>query len=281
MDSKVKSDPQSIPETPTLKCYALNEAPHKLAAAKLERDWAEAFPDRHPYRCLPLAIANCYGWQLLCPGPIEIEWNGGIAVSDLKVRALKPLPGSRPVETFCRSNFSRGIVTFQTDYLFQTPRGWDLMVAGPVNRPKENAYPLTAIVETYWLPYPFTMNWQILRPGRVVFEQDEPFCTVYPMQKAPIIELQPEIRRLSENPALHKQATSFRLERDQFLAKLHAGDPEARKQAWNKQYFFGELSDGTKASEHLTKMRLKEPVDKREVQYGTGFSPYRVTITPR
>jgi Family of unknown function (DUF6065) len=164
----------------------------------------------------------------------------------------------------------------QVDYLFETPRGWDLMVGGPANHPKENAYPLSAIVETAWLPYPFAMNWQIMRPGRVVFEEDEPFCSIYPMQKNPIVSVEPQIRRLSENPALHKKAAAFRRERDEFHARMHAGDPEARKQAWNKQYFIGELSDGTRAVDHLTKLRLKAPVDKRQVQYGR-----RVSALPR
>jgi hypothetical protein len=271
-------DPRQVATAPSLTCYALNETAHKIVPAPLEREWAEAFPDRHPYRCLPLAIANCYGWHLLCPGPIEIDWNGGPEVRDIKIRALKPLPWGRPVETFCRSNFSHGIVTMQVDYLFETPRGWDLMVGGPANHPKENAYPLSAIVETAWLPYPFAMNWQIMRPGRVVFEEDEPFCSIYPMQKNPIVAVQPEIRRLSDNPGLQRKARAFRAERDQFHARLHAGDPEARKEAWNKQYFIGELSDGTRAVDHLTKLRVKAPVDKRQAQYGMPFVPYRVTI---
>ncbi len=270
--------PERASAVPTLTCYALTEFPHKVVAAPVDRQWMDAFPDRHPYRCLPLAIANTHGWHVLCPAPIEIEWNGGKELSDLKVRALKPLPQGRPVETFCQSNFSRGVATMQVDYLFQTSPGWDLWASGPVNRPKENAYPLTGIVETAWLPYPFTMNWQIMRPGRVVFEQDEPICSLLPIQKSALLTCVPEILRLSDNPELARQAAEFRAERNKFVARLKSGDAEAHKQAWMKRYFSGELADGTQAGDHLTKLRLKEPVDRREPQYGKAASPYRISI---
>src|SRR5262249_38493383 len=144
-----------------LTCYALNDTPPKLIAAPADRAWMDAFPDKHAYRCLPLSIANAHGWHVLMPIPVEVEWNGGPEISDLKVTGLKPLPGNRPLDHFARSNFSRGVVTFHTDYIFRTEPGWDLIATGAFNRPKDNAYPLTGLIETDWLPYPFTMNWQI------------------------------------------------------------------------------------------------------------------------
>src|SRR5438445_703157 len=139
-----------------LTCFALNQFSPKLAPASPQRQWMDDFSDRHAYRCLPLSIANTHGWEVLCPAPIEIEWNGGSDARNLTVRALSPLPFGRPVEHFCRSHFSRGIATFHVDYIFQTDDGWDLFATGPLNRPKDNAYPLTGIIETDWLPYPFT-----------------------------------------------------------------------------------------------------------------------------
>src|SRR5436853_42262 len=157
--------------TMNLVCHALHDFAPKLVAASAQRQWMDDFSDRHAYRCLPLSIANAHGWEVLCPIPIEIEWNGGPEIADLTVRALKVLPGSQELPHFCASHFSRGIVTFQVDYLFRTDPGWDLLATGPFNRPKDNAAPLTGIIETDWLPYPFTMNWQILRPGRARFEE--------------------------------------------------------------------------------------------------------------
>jgi hypothetical protein len=54
-----------------------------LVPAPPTRDWMDAFPDRHAYRCLPLAIANAHGWQLLLPVAVTVAWNGGMEI-DLK-----------------------------------------------------------------------------------------------------------------------------------------------------------------------------------------------------
>src|SRR5437016_3612793 len=69
-------------------CYALHDFAPRLVAARPDRQWMDRFPDQHAYRCLPLSIANAHGWHVLCPAPVEIEWNGGPAVADIKVRAL-------------------------------------------------------------------------------------------------------------------------------------------------------------------------------------------------
>ena len=247
-----------------LTCYALHEFAPKLVAARPLRKWMDEFTDRHPYRCLPLSIANAHGWEALCPAPIEIEWNGGPAVADLTVRALKPLPGNQHLDHFCRSNFSHGIVTFHLDYLFRTDPGWDLLATGSFNEPKDNAAPLTGIMEADWLPYPFTMNWQIMRPGRVVFEEDEPFCFLFPIPKQALLECQPEIRALADDPELTRQHEEFRKARDSFMQKFNAGDAATIKQAWQRYYFVGRHPDGTEAAGHLNKLRLKEPVDRRQ-----------------
>jgi hypothetical protein len=246
-----------------LDCYALHKHVPRLAPARVQRAWMDEFPDRHIYRCLPLAIANSFGWDMLCPVPIEIEWNGGPAIADLTVRALKPLPGGRPLEHFCKSHFSRGTVTFHTDYIFRTEPGWALMASGPFNTAKDNAVPLTGIVETDWLPYTFTMNWKLLRAGLATFEEDEPFCSIVPIQVQPVLECQPNVRWLAENPELNRKHEQFRASRDDFYAKKKAGHSEVRDQAWQRHYFVGRFPDGTKVEEHLNRLRLKEPDDLR------------------
>ncbi len=243
--------------------YALNDAPPKLVAASPHRDWMDAFPHKHAYRCLPLSIANTHGWEVLCPVPIEVTWNGGKKGEDLTVRALKPLPGNRPLDHFCKSNFTRGIVTFHTDYVFRTEPGWDLIATGPLNRPKDNAYPLTGVIETDWLPYPFTMNWQILRPGRVVFEEGEPYCCIFPVAKQSLAVVEPEIRNLADDPELEAQHDAFKNSREDFMTRVRAGDKAAIRQAWQRHYFVGRHPDGSEIDGHINKLRLKEPVDRR------------------
>jgi hypothetical protein len=237
-------------------CYALSEFAPKIIPAEPQRPWMDEFPDRHAYRCLPMTIANTHGWEVLCPLPVEINWNGGPRKEDLVVRTLKPSPSGHEA---CSSHFSNGIVTFNVGYIFRTDPEWDLLATGPFNAAKDNASPLTGIMETDWLPYPFTMNWQVLRPGRVVFEEGEPFCLIFPVRKQALVACTPEIRQMSEEAELSRQYELFKEARTGFMQRLQRGDVETMKQAWQKYYFRGAHPDGTKANLHVQKLRLAQP----------------------
>jgi hypothetical protein len=167
------------------------------------------------------------------------------------------------VEHFCRSNFSRGIITFHLDYLIETEPDWGILATGPFNDPKPTAAPLTGIVESDWLPYPFTMNWQLIRPGITRFEEGEPFCLFLPVPLRVLPNTQVQIHRLADDPELEARHNQFRNARDGFMQRVRAGDPEAIKEAWQRHYFVGRHPDGVLAPEHLNKLRVTEPVDKR------------------
>ena len=249
-----------------LKCYALNEFAPKIIAAQRERQWMDEFEDHQPYRCLPLTIANAHGWEVLCPSPIEVEWNGGPDVEDLIVRALRPLPGDRPVEQFCLSNFSHGIVTFHLDYVFKTDEDWDLLATGPFNRPKDNAHPLSGIIETNWLPYPFSMNWKLVRPGHVVFQENEPICFIFPVKKQALGDCQPEIWELSDDQELLDGFEQFWSAREVFKSRLAAEDEAAQRSGWDGHYFAGRYPNHKEVPGHVSRLRLAEPVDRRSMK---------------
>jgi hypothetical protein len=137
------------------------------------RHWMDESP--HAYKCLPLVIANQWGWQILCPTDVAVTWNGDPQVSGLQVDvAPQYLPA-------VKSQFGSGIVTFSPPWLFRTPTGWDLYVKGPSNRWKPNCVPLEGVIETWWLNYTFTLNWKLVEPGTVFFAQGESLAQLVPV----------------------------------------------------------------------------------------------------
>jgi LPS sulfotransferase NodH/predicted 2-oxoglutarate/Fe(II)-dependent dioxygenase YbiX len=254
-----KSPPQN--GSMVLKCFALRTNPPSLAPARADRAWMDAFPSRHAYRCLPLSIANSYGWEVLSPTTFSIYWNGGMQTTDIHFESHDHYPD---LDHLAMSNFSRGVVTFHTGYLFRTEPGWNLLASGPFNQPKDGISPMTGVVETDWLPYPFTMNWQLTRPGIVRFEKDEPFCVVFPVLQQALQNVHLEILPLESDPVLASQHQAWRQKRDEFMAKFRAGDPSTLKEAWQKYYFKGELPTGQQPiTDHVQKLRLPAPVDQR------------------
>ena len=117
------------------------------------------------YHCLPLVIANQWGWQVLCPTDVQVTWDGSLGPSGLTV-AVDP-----GFALTIKSQFGSGIVTFSPPWLFRTAPGWDLYVKGPSNRWKANCVALEGVVETWWLNYTFTLNWKLIEPGTVHFAQ--------------------------------------------------------------------------------------------------------------
>ena len=246
-------------KTPRLEAFRIGTAAPPLVASTSDRVWMDAFQDRHAYRCLPLTIANAHCWEVLAPGGFEIEWNGRSGTADLVVRPLEDWPADQPFADFARSNFSRGIVTLHTGYLFRTPPGWSLLATGPFNEPRAGIAPLTGIMESDWLPYPFTMNWQMLDAGTVRFQKDEAFCAIMPIPKNYLPDWEIAIHNLADDPVLRAEQETFRAARADFLARVQAEDPAAIKQAWQRYYFVGSHPDGTPVEEHVNKLRLADP----------------------
>ncbi|MCZ6604193.1 MAG: DUF6065 family protein [Alphaproteobacteria bacterium] len=244
-----------------LRCYSLTENAGQIVPADPSRQWMDNFPDRHAYRCLPLAIANSYGWNILSPYEFSIEWTGG---PEAEALSFTLLGDGKYLEHFVASNFTRGIVTFHTGFLFRTDPGWDLMVTGPANHPKAGIAPLTGIIETDWLPYPFTMNWQMTQPGSVRFKLGEPICTVFPLRRGVLDSIEPVVLDLDDDLELKGQYKAWGDKRRQYMEKFDQQDPATLKQAWQRFYFKGEYPDSDdQVAGHKRKLRLTEPVDKR------------------
>jgi hypothetical protein len=244
-----------------LTCYALKVDPPAIRPAPVTRTWMDKIPDNHAYRCLPLNIANSYGWEILSPCAFSATWNGGTHPFDIKLAALDGNPNLSQVVV---SHFAYGIITFHLWYLFRTEPGWDLFASGSLNTVKDGVAPLTGVIESDWLPYPFTMNWQMTRPGTIRFDKDEPICMVFPVPHGILQTVEPEILSIDDDPELKAQTYAWKERRDEFMQKFNAKDPATLKEAWQRFYFVGKMPDGTSPTSHLHKLRLMPPADKRK-----------------
>jgi hypothetical protein len=170
----------------------LPPAPLEFKALRLlDHGWGEgwalrpspsrrAWMSEHPtaYQCLPMVVANQWGWQVLCPTDVRVIWDGSILPSGLRVEVDPKWSPS------IKSRFGRGIVTFSPPWLFRTPPGWDLYAKGPSNRWKPNGSPLEGVIETWWLNYTFTLNWKLVEPGELQFAAGESLAQLFPVPHA-------------------------------------------------------------------------------------------------
>lgn len=238
-----------------LTCYRIVDSPPAIVPGRADRDWMDASDQRFAYRCLPLTIANAIGWEILLASGVAAEWNGGDGLDDIAVETETGAP-----EHMVASHFGHGVLTFQTGYLFRTDPGIGLWVRGAPNRPKDGIAPLDGVVETDWLDFSFTMNWKFTRPGRVVFEKDEPFCFISPVAYRSLLGVTPEIRSIGDDPRQEERFRAYAEARRSFNQRLIDEDPETVRAAWQKWYTRGETPAGEKPNPgHLSKLRLETP----------------------
>jgi Family of unknown function (DUF6065) len=251
-ECRIPADPQSV----LLEAYAINDHPQPLVPAAATRGWMDEFTDHHAYRCLPLAIGNTYGWQLMLPVDVDAAWNGGPAQDDVRVSCAHPHQAI--------SNFRHGVITFDVSYIFRTSPGYHLLVMGPSNTVKDGVAPMTAVIEADWLPYTFTFNYVFTRPGRVTWKAGEPYAQICVVAANLQNQIQPVIRKLSDNSTLHADHLVWRKRRAELASNRSKGNRTGASRAWDKDYFLGRYGDGrpTQAA-HTMKVRLRQPLDAR------------------
>jgi hypothetical protein len=224
-------------------------------------------PDSYAYRCLPLSIANAHGWEILCPVTCEAEWNGGSHKDDVKITfedGDNNLSGKWNMRSLVETHFGSGILTFNLGFILKTSPGYDIWVTGPVNEFKDGIQALSAVIETYWMPNVFTMNWKFTRPNsRVRFEKGEPFCFFFPIDHGLLERCNPTFNHISEDRDLESQHNCAYARRAFLPAlkilkgnefRMEKSDRRLKFQGW---YMRGEMPDGTEIVDHKKRSQPK------------------------
>src|SRR5258708_11344870 len=160
---------------------------------------------RYAYRCLPVSLAKAHGWEILCNAAFTAIWDGGHAMEAVKVT---PDAGEQAPAI---GHFGSGILTFHVNCLFRTEPGFDLMAQGPINRPKHGIAPLSGVIETDWASFTFTMNWICTLPNvQIRFNENAPFCHIFPIRRGELEADEPQILPISANPELQRELEEWR-----------------------------------------------------------------------
>jgi Family of unknown function (DUF6065) len=240
----------------SFRLHAFRLRPECIAprCAPVHRAWMEETTDRYANRCLPLLLANQAGWLILNEEDVDVTWTGGIDKTALSITAA-----GRGAEVPV-SHFGYGILTWHIPFLFRTTPGYNLLVRGPSNMPKDGVSPLEGIIETDWTVSPFTMNWKLTRPDHAVhFAREEPICMIVPQRRGELEHFQPTSSDLDAHLELVQPFELWRRRRGDFLKGLAESKvPIAPTDGWQKDYFVGRDPNGHHFEQHQTKLHLKD-----------------------
>lgn len=218
-----------------------------------QRQWMTDSLGSSAYRCLPLVVANQHGWEIRSHTSFEAVWDGGKAVDATVVHLDDPsIKGAK-------SHFGSGIVTFEIPSILRLPPGYNLWVMPPVNRFKDAIQGLSALIESDWIPFTFTVNWKFTRPDTPVrFEKGDPIAMIFPVPRGILGSLEPTREMLDNEPDLRRQFKTGVLRRQTWemrLATTGENDPNLKHQGW---YTRGTLPDETSQfPDHQINLNLK------------------------
>ena len=132
-----------------------------------------------------------------------------------------------------------------------------------MNEFKDGIQALSAVVEAYWMPFTFAMNWKFTRPhAKVTLVEGEPFCFFFPIAHGLLAQCEPTLRHMRDEPALQKQYKIGVGQRCVLeVAKTRKGKgfkvEECKHLMWPSWYMRGVYPDGTDGSDHQKSVALK------------------------
>jgi hypothetical protein len=220
-----------------------------LIPSPKDREWMKNTPNSFAFRCLPLTIANGFGWSMLNKDYAEITWTGGQDIADTTIKCYDE--NKKEINSkWILSHFGSGVVTFSFDFLFQTEKGHNLYVKGPANNPKRGITALEGIIETDWLPFTFTMNWKITEPNfKIIFEKDEPICQIFPIERFYLESWEAEEDNLSNNKELENKFNDWSSSRKDYIKNMD------KNSFGERDYIKGIGKDGIKFEDHQNNIK--------------------------
>jgi len=247
-----------------IKTYKLSNCEKlSITPAKYERSWMDE-NSGFAYRCLPLSIANQFGWNINCPVSFKATWNGNYDHRN----AFKINFGEYSPETILvSSHFGQGILTFSLPFLFRTEKSYGLFIRGPTNYIKHNVTYLDAFVETDWVNFTFTYNIKFQKPNiEVEFKEGEPLLSFFPFNLESMKDINIEISDINENKELNKNFSDYSELRKDF------NDKQRGPGEWMKDYYKGDKAERKSIGcpflnsfgkyIHFTNLKLNNPHNK-------------------
>lgn len=184
----------------------------EIEPMNMQRDWMHTSTQKFAYKCLPLGIANQYGWQVLSPTDFSVSWFGGKKVSDVSIDVKDP-----EFERYFNSHFGESTLTINLDFIIRTPQNYSIYIRGIPNKTYGIIRPLDAIVETDWLPFTFTYNFLFMEPGTVSFKKGEPLFCFFPIERATVENFEIVNKNMEDTPEVLKDYQEFSLARASHL----------------------------------------------------------------
>lgn len=139
--------------------------------SRFNRDWMDNTYNKHAYQCLPMTVANVYGWEIVMEEDLVVQWDGGNTPPIILSGEITSSGRVQAISSII------GMISINMGWVINTEDGYNTWVTGSPNYFVDGATPLTATLPSYWWPDESQMNWKITKIGEpVTFAAGTPFC---------------------------------------------------------------------------------------------------------
>lgn len=204
----------------------------------IKRDWFTSFF----YHCLPINIANQYGFGIKSLVNFDAVWPGEEAPAEITFLDDQNL---KKQNVF--NHFQNGIITFQNHFSLKTPPGINLMTMQTPNMFIPGVMSMNGVVETDQMRRDFSFNLKMTTPNfKVSIRKGDIVAAFMPIPRYFVenFEVEPADNYFSldiiENEAIECQD----------LGKERDTVDKKKPNFLGKRYFSGFHTDGSKYTDH-------------------------------
>jgi hypothetical protein len=158
-----------------LKAYKTNKDSFAIEPISVKRDWMDATPEGHAYRCFPITMANTIGWTLSAPVDISFIWNG---IVDTTADTVKILSGSE----YCYTGRGQGSVSFNTGLILRSGKNISVLAITPQNYFYEDFEVMSSLISTSFFNVDFPLAIKVKIPNKeITIKAGTPIATIIPI----------------------------------------------------------------------------------------------------
>jgi hypothetical protein len=231
-----------------------------IVQSRVKRDWMDATYNKHAYQCMPMTLANVYGWEVQIEEDLVVQWDGanppqilqGEYTSTGRKQAVSSIAG---------------MISINIGWAINTEENYSTWFTGPPNYFMDGAICLTATLPTSWWPDETQMNWKITKINEpVVFKAGDPICffNIYDDRAMENVEIR--TKNLWEDQELMQSRMNY----SDLKMKNHREKPWE----WTKGIKTGVDADGKRIGPAFAGLpKLKEPSEFTDVKvdYSTDW----------
>lgn len=178
---------------PIIKAYVDSNYEVEIMQSHIKRDWMDIYDDAHPYKCLPVVLANTMGWSISFKEDIEFIWDG---ITDTSPNHISITKGER----VCSLGRANATLSFNTGIVFESDEEISLLILPPSNLFIDGVYPYTAIISPSVLKSDLPVAWRITSANKKIFiPAGTPIAQIVPIKAKHINETILEIYKKDEN----------------------------------------------------------------------------------